>query len=83
MRVEEMYLIEAEAVGKGKDLTFFFLFRKEFRLCGGDQRAVRTDEVCDRPLETFACTPMLVVCTAACGYGGQCGYPVDKHAGIA
>ena len=24
-----------------------------FRLCGGDQRAMETDEVCDRPLETF------------------------------
>ena len=22
------------------------------------------------PFETFACTPMLVACTAACGYGG-------------
>jgi len=24
-----------------------------FRLCGGDQRAMKTDEVCDRPVETF------------------------------
>jgi len=24
-----------------------------FRLCGGDQRAMKTGEVCDRPLETF------------------------------
>ena len=24
-----------------------------FRLCGGEQRAMKTDEVCDRPLETF------------------------------
>ena len=24
-----------------------------FRLCGGDQRTMKTGEVCDRPLETF------------------------------
>lgn len=30
------------------------LFRKQgFRLCGGDKRAMETDEVCDRPLETL------------------------------
>ena len=29
------------------------MVRRGFRLCGGDQRAVKTDEVCDRPLETF------------------------------
>ena len=29
------------------------MIRREFRLCGGDQRSVKTDEVCDRPLETF------------------------------
>ena len=27
-----------------------------FRLCGGDQRAMKTGEVCDRPLETFGST---------------------------
>ena len=32
-----------------------------FRLCGGDQRAMETDEVCDRPLETFgAVAPMFL-----------------------
>ena len=25
-----------------------------FRLCGGDQRAMKTDEVCGRPLDSFA-----------------------------
>ena len=49
------------------------MMEQGFRACGRDQRAMETDEVRDRPLETFACTPMLVVCTAACGYGGQCG----------
>ena len=28
--------------GKGKELTFFFMFRRGFRLCGGDQRAFRS-----------------------------------------
>ena len=28
-----------------------------FRRCGGDQRAMKTDEVCDRPLETFGAHP--------------------------
>ena len=28
--------------GKGKSFTFFFLFRRGFRLCGGDQRAFRS-----------------------------------------
>ena len=27
-----------------------------FRLCGGDKRAMKTGEVCDRPLETFGLT---------------------------
>jgi len=31
------------------------MIRGGFRLCGGDQRAVKTDEVCDRPLETCQC----------------------------
>lgn len=31
------------------------------RLCGGDQRAMKTGEVCDRPLETFgAVAPMFL-----------------------
>ena len=30
------------AEGNGKELTFFFLFRRGFRLCGGDQRAFRS-----------------------------------------
>ena len=29
------------------------------RLCGGDQRAMKTDEVCDRPLDPFGyCSAM-------------------------
>ena len=44
-----------------------------FSRCGDFASADATKGLCDRPLETFACTPMLVVCTAACGYGGQCG----------
>ena len=31
-----------------------------FRLCGGDQRAMKTDEVCGRPLDCFAFAPMQV-----------------------
>ena len=30
------------AEGNGKELTFFFLFCRGFRLCGGDQRAFRS-----------------------------------------
>ena len=30
------------AEGNGKELTFFFLFRRGFRLCGGDQGAFRS-----------------------------------------
>ena len=34
--------------------TIAGLSRKQgFRLCGGDEGAMKTDEVCDRPLETF------------------------------
>ncbi len=34
--------------------TIAGLARKQgFRLCGGDEGAMKTDEVCDRPLETF------------------------------
>ena len=33
-----------------------------FRLCGGDQRAMKTDEVCDRPLETFGAATFGVIC---------------------
>ena len=34
--------------------TIADLSRKQgFRLCGGDEGAMKTDEVCDRPLETF------------------------------
>jgi len=29
------------------------LRKQGFRACGRDQRAMKTDEVCDRPLETF------------------------------
>ena len=61
----------------------FYLCDLIFHVAGDFASAGATKGLCDRPLETFACTPMLVVCTAACGYGGQCGYPVDKHAGIA
>ena len=33
-----------------------------FRLCGGDQRAMETDEVRDRPLETFGAATFGVIC---------------------
>ena len=36
--------------GKGKELTFFFMFRRGFRLCGGDQRAFRSPFGNLRPL---------------------------------
>ena len=42
---------------------FFILFSRAyagFRLCGGDQRAMKTDEVCDRPLDCFASPSKLV-----------------------
>ena len=32
-----------------------------FRLCGGDQRAMKTDKVCDRPLETFGSHPCYLI----------------------
>ena len=40
--------------------TIAGLSRKQgFRLCGGDEGAMKTDEVCDRPLDPFgADTPM-------------------------
>ena len=38
---------------KGASITEVFPDAQGFRLCGGDQRAMKTDEVCDRPLETF------------------------------
>ncbi len=31
-----------------------------FRACGRDQRAMKTDEVCGRPLDCFAFAPMQV-----------------------
>ena len=32
---------------------------RDFRLCGGDKGAMKTDEVCDRPLDPFGVdTPM-------------------------
>ena len=38
-------------------------FRKQgFRACGRDQRAMKTDEVCDRPLETFGTATFGVIC---------------------
>jgi len=38
-------------------------FRKQgFRACGSDQRAMKTDEVCDRPLETFGTATFGVIC---------------------
>jgi hypothetical protein len=33
-----------------------------FRLCGGDQRAMKTGEVCDHPLETFGAATFGVSC---------------------
>ena len=30
------------------------MFTQEFRLCGGDKGAMKTDEVCGRPLDPFA-----------------------------
>ena len=46
---------------KGASITEVFPDAQGFRLCGGDQRAMKTDEVCDRPLETFgAFSPMLL-----------------------
>ena len=34
--------------------TIAGLSRKQgFRLCGGDEGAMKTDEVCDRPLDPF------------------------------
>mgnify|MGYP004475046041 CR=1 FL=1 len=38
-------------------LQLKFACCREFRRCGGDQRAMKTDEVCDRPLETFGASP--------------------------
>ena len=39
------------------------LLRKQgFRACGRDQRAMKTDEVCDRPLETFGAATFGVSC---------------------
>ena len=35
----------------------FSLIMQGFRLCGGNQRAMKTDEACDRPLETFGSHP--------------------------
>ena len=29
-----------------------------FRLCGGDKGAMKTDEVCDRPLDPFGFAPL-------------------------
>ena len=50
--------------------TIADLSRKQgFRLCGGDQRAVRTDEVCDRPLETFGSPLPELTLIAACENG--------------
>ena len=46
---------------KGASITEVFPDAQGFHLCGGDQRAMKTDEVCDRPLETFgAFSPMLL-----------------------
>ena len=36
------------------------LVTRGFRLCGGDQRAMKTDEVCGRPLDCFAFALLLV-----------------------
>ena len=39
--------------------TIAGLARKQgFRLCGGDEGAMKTDEVCDRPRHPFAATIM-------------------------
>ena len=35
------------------------------RLCGGDQRAMKTDEVCDRPMETFGALLCCLIFTAS------------------
>ena len=44
-------------LNKGLAPLNFSLIMQGFRLCGGDQRAMKTDEVCDRPLETFGSHP--------------------------
>ena len=50
--------------------TIAGLARKQrVRLCEGDQRAVRTDEVCDRPLETFGSPLPELTLIAACENG--------------
>ena len=38
------------------------LRKRGFRACGRDQRAMKTDEVCGRPLETFGAATFGVVC---------------------
>ena len=53
-------------------------------LLQGFTSAEATKGLSDRPLETFgAVTPMLLELFCYFGKRGWCGYPVDKHAGIA
>ena len=50
-----------------------FILLQEFRACGRDKGTMETDEVRDRPLETFACTPMLVVFSVTVDTGDSVG----------
>ena len=58
------------------DWKFYFYLacaieEQGFRACGRDKGAMKTDEVCGRPLDPFAFPPMLL-CSSV--YGGTKGY---------
>ena len=81
---EFYFYLDCAIVGQG-----FRVLRAVLLSCKGDAPAgapkgMKTNEVCDRPLETFgAVTPMFLELFCYFGKRGSCGYPVDKHAHIA
>jgi hypothetical protein len=77
--MNEMALLWGSAAHWLMVICYLFAFVAE-----GIATAVATKGLSDRPLETFgAVTPMLLELFCYFGKRGWCGYPVDKHAGIA
>ena len=77
--MNEMALLWGSAAHWLMVICYLFAFVAE-----GIATAVATKGLSDRPLETFgAVTPMLLELFCYFGKRGSCGYPVDKHAGIA